>query len=287
MNYSQLWFSEYHTPNVYKSWKIKKCLYSGVSKYQTIDVFETHDYGRMLVLDGYVMTTERDEFVYHEMITHVPAFTHPSPQRALVIGGGDGGTIRELAKHPSLSEIILCEIDEEVVRVSKEFLPDISCALSGKDKRVKVICDDGFAFVQQYQDYFDLIIIDSTDPIGPGKILFTEEFYGHIHRALTKNGIMANQAENIFYDLKIMSEIFQNLSLHFSHVKSYNAGIPSYPSGHWSFGLASKQVDPLHPAGIERFNQNFQTRYYSDNLHSGIFCLPRYQEEALNQSTGG
>ncbi len=282
---SQLWFSEYHTPHVYKSWKVKRALYSGTSKFQSIDVYETVEYGRMLVLDGYVMTTERDEYVYHEMIAHVPAFIHPCPQRALIIGGGDGGTVRELAKHPGIKEIILCEIDEEVVRVSKEYLPQISSALNSHDDRIRVVHEDGFKYVQQFADHFDVIIVDSTDPVGAGKILFTEEFYGYVYRALTRNGIMTNQAENAFYDLKIMQDIVQRLSVHFPYVKLYNAGIPSYPSGYWSFGLGSKTLNPLQQNGVERFRKSFPTRYYSGDMHPALFCLPRYQQEALDEAT--
>lgn len=173
----ELWFSEPHTPNVKLSIKVDKQLYSGQSEFQRIDVFESPEFGRFLVLDGYVMLTEKDEFIYHEMIVHVPMAVHPNVKRVLVIGAGDGGAVRELVKYPEIEHIDLVEIDEQVIQVCKGFLPGIACKL--QDERVHIYYEDGLKFVRSKEDDYDLIIVDSTDPFGPGEGLFTKEFYGN------------------------------------------------------------------------------------------------------------
>lgn len=279
---SELWYTEEHSDFIRFSIKIKEQLYSGKSEFQDVEVFETEALGRLLTLDGLVMTTEYDEFVYHEMISHVPAFTHKNPKRALVIGGGDGGTIRELAKHESLEEIILCEIDKDVVEVSRKYLPTISAAIQNPSDRIKVVYEDGFKFIKQYKDYFDIIIVDSTDPIGPGKILFSPEFYKLIFEALTDDGIMSNQSENPWYERDILNEIAENMKAVFPLVKYYNVAIPTYPSGYWTLGFASKGLDPEKPCGLDRFDdQIFQMKYYTPQMHTASFALPAFQKKII------
>ena len=194
----ELWFSEPHTPNVKLSIRVDKQLYSGQSEFQRIDVFESPEFGRFLVLDGYVMLTEKDEFIYHEMIVHVPMAVHPNVRRVLVIGAGDGGAIRELTRYPEIEHIDLVEIDEQVVQVCREYLPSTAGRLG--DERVHIHYEDGLKYVRFLENEYDLIIVDSTDPFGPGEGLFTKEFYGNCYKALKEDGIMVNQHESPFYE---------------------------------------------------------------------------------------
>ncbi len=192
-----LWFSEYHTKNVKLSIKVNRQLHSEQSDFQRIDVFESEEFGRFLTLDGYMMLTEKDEFIYHEMIVHVPMAVNPDIKRVLVIGAGDGGVLRELTRYESVEQIDIAEIDERVVEVCKEYLPATACGFN--DKRVNVFYQDGLKFVRRCENKYDLIIVDSTDPFGPGEGLFTKEFYGNCCNALTEAGIMVNQCESPFY----------------------------------------------------------------------------------------
>ena len=193
----EFWFSEIHTPNVKLSIRVDRQLYSGKSEFQRIDVFESPEFGRFLTLDGYMMLTEKDEFIYHEMITHVPMAVHPKVRDVLVIGAGDGGVIRELTRYPEIGHIDMVEIDQLVVEVCKKYLPQTACRLD--DPRVAIHYEDGLKFIRSCQDCYDLIIVDSTDPFGPGEGLFTREFYGSCFKALREDGIMVNQHESPFY----------------------------------------------------------------------------------------
>lgn len=193
----ELWFTERHTPNVNFSIKVDRQIYSGRSEFQRIDVFESDEFGRFLTLDGYMMLTEKDEFIYHEMMTHVPMAVHPNVRDVLVIGAGDGGVIRELARYDSIQSIDLVEIDELVVEVCKRYLPKTACRLD--DPRVHAHYEDGVRFIRSCENRYDLIIVDSTDPFGPGEGLFTKEFYGSCYKALREDGIMVNQHESPFY----------------------------------------------------------------------------------------
>jgi spermidine synthase len=193
----ELWFSEKHTPTVKLSIQVDRQLYSGQSEFQRIDVFDSKEFGRFLTLDGFIMLTEKDEYIYHEMIVHVPMAVHPMAKRILVIGAGDGGVLRELTKYQQIEQIDLVEIDELVVEVSKKYLPQTSCGFS--DERVRFFYQDGLKFVRRHENEYDLIIVDSTDPFGPGEGLFTKEFYGNCFKALKEDGMMVNQHESAFY----------------------------------------------------------------------------------------
>lgn len=278
----ELWFSEPHTPNVKLSIKVDKQLYSGQSEFQRIDVFESPEFGRFLVLDGYVMLTEKDEFIYHEMIVHVPMAVHPNVKRVLVIGAGDGGAVRELVKYPEIEHIDLVEIDEQVIQVCKGFLPGIACKL--EDERVHIHYEDGLKFVRSKEDDYDLIIVDSTDPFGPGEGLFTKEFYGNCYKALHEDGIMVNQHESPFYeaDATACMRAHKRIVESFPISRVYQAHIPTYPSGHWLFGFASKKRHPVKDVNWVRWNAlGLKTRYYNTQLHAGAFALPNYVEEML------
>lgn len=281
----ELWFTEKHTPNVNLNIKVEKQLVSKKSRYQQIDVFETKEFGRILTLDGFVMITEKDEFIYHEMITHVPMAVNPDVKKVLVIGAGDGGTIRELTRYSTIEHIDMVEIDEEVVEVCKEFLPQTACKL--EDDRVTIYYEDGLRYVRTKSDEYDLIIVDSTDPFGPGEGLFTREFYGNCFKALTENGILINQHESPYYDsdAKSMQRAHRNISAVFPKSTVYQLHIPTYPSGHWLFGFATKHFDPIKDIQEERWNSlGLTTKYYNTLLHRGAFYLPNYVKELLDNA---
>lgn len=278
----EFWFSENHTPNVQISIRVDKQLYSGKSEFQRIDVFESPEFGRFLTLDGYMMLTEKDEFIYHEMITHVPMAVHPNVKKVLVIGAGDGGVIRELVRYPEIESIDMVEIDPLVVEVCRKYLPQTSCRLD--DPRLKIYYEDGLRFVRFKENEYDLVIVDSTDPFGPGEGLFTKEFYGNCYNALKEDGILINQHESPFYpeDAAACQRAHKNIVGTFPIAKVYQAHIPTYPSGHWLFGFASKKYHPLKNLDEIRWNMRSLTcRYYTTTLHKGAFYIPAYVEDLL------
>ena len=280
----ELWFSEPHTPDVKMSIRINKQLHSEQSEYQRIDVFESPEFGRFLTLDGLMMLTEKDEFIYHEMITHVAMASRPEIKNVLVIGAGDGGTVRELTRYNTIENIDMVEIDRRVVEVSREFLPVTACKLD--DPRVHIFYDDGLRFVRRKEGVYDLIIVDSTDPFGPGEGLFTSEFYGNCYSALTEKGILVNQHESPYYadDAKAMQRAHKRIREFFSICRVYQVHIPTYPSGHWLFGFASKAVDPLAADGEKWNSLGISTRYYNTDLHKGCFAIPNYVKELLENA---
>ena len=280
----ELWFSEPHTPNVKLSIRVDRQLYSGQSEFQRNDVCESPEFGRFLVLDGYIMLTEKDEFIYHEMITHVPMAVHPHVEKALVIGAGDGGVVRELTKYPEIKQIDMVEIDEQVVQISRAYLPRTACRLD--DQRVSIHYEDGLKFVRSKENEYDLIIVDSTDPFGPGEGLFTKEFYGNCYKALREEGIMVNQHESPFYeeDATACMRAHKRIVESFPISRVYQAHIPTYPSGHWLFGFASKRYHPVRDLDGERWlARELDTKYYTPRLHEGAFCLPAYVERLLRR----
>ncbi len=280
----ELWFSEAHTPNVKLSIRVDRQLCSKQSEFQRIEVFESPEFGRFLTLDGYMMLTQKDEFIYHEMMTHVPMAVHPDIRRVLVIGGGDGGVVRELAKYRSIEHIDLVEIDSCVVEVCKEFFPEVACNMN--DPRLSIHFADGLRFVRSKEGEYDLIVVDSTDPFGPGEGLFTKEFYGNCYRALREDGIMVNQHESPFYkeDAVAAQRAHKRIVESFPISRLYQAHIPTYPSGHWLFGFASKRYHPWKnlQSGAWRALQ-LETHYYTTALHMGAFALPAYVERMMQQ----
>lgn len=278
----ELWFSEKQTKNVKLSIRVERQLYSGQSEFQRIDVFESPEFGRFLTLDGYMMLTEKDEFIYHEMMVHIPMAVHPKVEKVLIIGAGDGGVIRELAAYPEIRHMDLVEIDEMVVQVCKEYLPKTACCL--EDERVHIHYEDGLKYIRRCKNEYDLIIVDSTDPFGPGEGLFTREFYGNCYKALKEDGIMVNQHESPFYeeDARACQKAHRNITESFPISKVYQAHIPTYPSGHWLFGFASKKYHPLRDLREQEWKaRGLKTRYYTTTLHKGAFYIPAYVEELL------
>lgn len=280
-----LWYTEDHSPNVRFSMRIDEHLYTGKSEFQKIDVLQTTEFGKVLTLDGYVMVTEKDEFIYHDMITHVPMATNPNIKKVLVIGAGDGGTIRELTRYETIEQIDMVEIDQLVVEVCKKYIPQTAAKLD--DPRVHLHYEDGLKYVRSKENEYDLIIVDSTDPFGPGEGLFTKEFYGNCYKALTEDGILVNQHESPFYteDALGMQRAHRRILGFFPICSVYQVHIPTYPSGHWLFGFASKKYDPVSDLKAEAWNElGIQTKYYNTDIHVGAFALPNYVKELLKDA---
>lgn len=273
----EFWYTEKQTENFGITAKVTNTVHVEKTEFQDLAVIDTIEFGRMLVLDGMVMTTVRDEFVYHEMITHVPLNTHPQPKNVLVIGGGDGGAIREIVKHPLVEKATLVEIDRRVVEVSRQYLPEISCALD--DPKVTVIYDDGIKHVRENPDTYDVILVDSTEPVGPAVELFSGGFYSSIFAALKEDGLFVAQTESPFFNPGLITSCYRDISKVFPLAKLYLASIPTYPSGLWSFTMGSKKYDPetIDIAEIPAY----VTKYYTPRVHQGAFKLPKFAENLI------
>lgn len=280
----EFWYTDQHTKDVRFSMKVKRQIASHQSEYERIDILDTVEYGRVLVLDGDLFITEKDEFIYHEMLAHVPMAVHPRVKDVLVIGAGDGGTIRELIKYQNIRRIDLVEFDKDIVTLAMAHLPFTANAL--RDPRVHIFFEEGLRYVRGKVDEYDLIIVDSADPYGPAEGLFTREFYGNCWKALHDDGILINQHESPFYSEHSLSvqKAHRHIATVFPISMIYQAHIPSYPSGHWLFGFASKKYHPLHDLHARTWNKlKIPTRYYNSDLHRGSFALPNYVRELLGQ----
>lgn len=278
----ELWFTEEHTKDVRFSIRVNEQLTSVQSDFQKIDVFQTPEFGKVLVIDGYIMLTEKDEFIYHEMITHVPMSVNPNIKNILVIGAGDGGTVRELTRYDSVEKIDMVEIDKMVVDVCREYIPQTASKLY--DEKVNLFFEDGLKFVRTKVNEYDLIIVDSTDPVGPGMELFTIEFYENCFKALKEDGILVNQHESPYYarEAKAMEIAHKKIKTVFPVARVYQAHIPTYGSGHWLFGFASKKYDPIEDLNEKQWNSlGLVTKYYNTELHKGAFAIPNYVKEML------
>lgn len=273
----ELWYTEKQTERFGITAKIKRTLHTEQTDFQRLDVIETEEFGNMLVLDGMVMTTERDEFVYHEMVAHVPLFTHPNPKHVLVVGGGDGGVIREVLKHPSVEKAVLVEIDGKVIEYSKKYLPSIAGDLD--DPRVDVQVDDGFMHIAKSESEYDVIMVDSTEPVGPAAKLFERGFYEGISKALKEDGIFVAQTDNPWFKADLISQVNRDVKEIFPVTRLYTANIPTYPSGLWTFTIGSKKHDPLK-VEEDRFHE-IDTKYYTKELHTAAFALPKFVRELV------
>jgi spermidine synthase len=276
-NIMELWFTEKQTKSFGITAKINKTLHTEQTEFQKLDMVETEEFGNMLILDGMVMTTQKDEFVYHEMVAHIPLFTHPNPENVLVVGGGDGGVIREVLKHPSVKKATLVEIDGKVIEYSKIYLPEIAGEL--ENPRVDVKVDDGFMHIAQSENVYDVIMVDSTEPVGPAVNLFTKGFYAGISKALKEDGIFVAQTDNPWFTPELITNVQSDVKEIFPIVKLYIANIPTYPSGMWTFTLGSKKHDPLEVAE-ERFHE-IETKYYTKELHKAAFVLPKFVQDLI------
>nr|WP_053982721.1 polyamine aminopropyltransferase [Niameybacter massiliensis] len=282
-----LWYTENHQEDTRFSIKVKEHLHSEKSPFQQIDFFESDTFGRFFTLDGLMMVTQKDEFIYHDMITHIPMAVNPSIKRVLIIGGGDGGTAREILRYNHIEKVDMVEIDERVVRLCQQYLPQTACQLD-QDPRLTLYFEDGLKFVQEANDeIYDLILVDSTDPIGPGEGLFTYDFYNNCKRVLSDAGILINQHESPYYESYAheMKRAHSKIKATFPIAKVYQFHMPTYPSGHWLFGFASKKYDPLADLQKETWmNFGLRTRYYNTDLHMGAFMLPTYVKESLENA---
>ena len=272
-----MWLKESQISDPVLHYKFTETLLNKKTPFQDLTIVKSQTLGNMLLLDGIVQTTEKDEYVYHEMITHIPLFTHPNPKKVLVVGGGDGGTIREVLKHPYVEKAVLCEIDEEVIKASKEFLPTISCALD--NPKCEIFIGDGIKYVHEHKNDFDIIIIDSTDPFVDAEGLFVGSFYNEIYEALTDEGIFVAQTETPFYLPEIVKQVYNDATAIFPITKLFMAAIPTYPSGYWSFTIGSKKLDPAIPDLSNTID--IQTKYYTKALHKASFTLPKFVEDLI------
>ena len=270
-----IWFTEKQTEYFGITMKINKTLHTEQTKFQKLNIVETEEWGNMLLLDDMVMTSERDEFVYHEMVAHVPLFTHPHPEYVLVVGGGDGGVIREVLKHPSIKKATLVDIDGKVIEYSKQFLPSIAGQL--EDERVDVQVGDGFMHIAQSENQYDVIMVDSTEPVGPAVNLFTKGFYTGISKALKEDGLFVAQSDNPWFKADLIAKVQSDVKEVFPITRLYTANIPTYPSGLWCFTMGSKKYNPL-TVNEERFH-DIETKYYTKDLHKAAFVLPKFVED--------
>ncbi|MEW6034015.1 MAG: polyamine aminopropyltransferase [Chloroflexota bacterium] len=257
------------------SYSMQDMLYTHRSPFAEISVAEHSYFGRMLVLNGVVQLTERDEYLYHEMLAHVPLHAHPSPQDVLIIGGGDGGTLREVLKHGTVKKAVMAEIDEEVIETSKRFLPTLSTGFS--DPRTHVVIADGAEFVARARNTYDIILVDCTDPVGPAVSLFSEHFFAEVHAALRENGIFAAQTESLHFHLDFVREVQHKLRHHFNFVDLYTVPLATYAGNWWTFSIACKAFSPRQPAMACQVS----TRYYAEDVHHNAFLVPSLAKRLL------
>jgi spermidine synthase len=272
---NELWFTEEQSPNMKLSLRVSDVLLNITSPYQDILLVQTGEYGRMMVLDGAIQITERDEFCYSEMMAHVALCSHPDPKRVLIVGGGDGGVLREVLRHKGVRKATLIDIDEEVINASKKFLPTINVAL--EDPRADVRPMDAIEYIESCSDEFDVAIVDSTDPVEFAAGLFRSPFYSNIFNALKKDGMLVAQTESPFTDTSVVKGAFREMSTVFPIVKMYWGAMPTYPSGMWTYTVGSKTADPADtrrpaPEG---------TRYYTEDIHTAAFVLPPFVRDLL------
>ncbi len=255
---------------------ISNILYHGKSEYQEIMVVESPHFGKILILDGVAQCDERYEYIYHEYMAHVPLYAHPNPEKVLIIGGGDGGVLREVLKHPEVKSAVLVDIDKDVIEVSKRFLPTMSSAFD--DPRALVINEDGYKYIQDCQEEFDVIIVDSTDPVGFAHVLTTEEFLRYVYRALKEDGIYVGQTESIHYHIEIVRRIQKSLKKIFPIVDLYTAVIPGYAGYWWTMSIASKKYPVREPSRPV----NVQTKLYSEDMHKYAFLPQSFYERIIS-----
>ncbi|XP_013115910.1 spermidine synthase [Stomoxys calcitrans] len=280
------WFSEIQNelwPGQCFSLKVKNILHQEKSKYQNIQIFETETYGTCLALDGIIQCTLRDEFSYQEMISFLPLCSHPNPEKVLIVGGGDGGVAREVVKHPNVKEVHQVEIDERVVELSKTFLPEMASGF--KSPKMKLIIGDGFDFMKTHKNEFDVIITDSSDPVGPAVSLFNESYFDLMKTSLRDGGIICSQGGSFWLDCTHVKKIVAGCQKHFPNVSFAVTSIPSYPCGHIGFviGSLNRNTDLRKPAKIfsSETIDEIGLKYYSSEIHTAAFALPRWVQKQL------
>lgn len=271
-----LWATEPLGNTLKIQYRVLETLFSGRSEYQKVDVVRTAGHGVMMFLDSLAMLSERDEFVYHDMICHPAMFIHPDPKRVLIIGGGDGGTAREVLRHKNVERAVMVEIDGMVVDVSRKFIPQTSKALD--DPRLELRIEDGVKYMAETEEKFDIIMVDSTDPIGPAQPLFGVDFYKNVYRVLADDGLVVSQGESSFYMVEEQCSILKSMKACFPRVHLYNYSNLCYPGGIWSFAYASKGLHPLNDIKSERIAASgLEFSYYNEQVHRAAFALPNFQ----------
>ncbi|MEW5933056.1 MAG: polyamine aminopropyltransferase [Bacillota bacterium] len=271
-------FEEEQAPGLWLTYGVRSVLRQEKTAYQELAVVETETFGRTLILDGAVQTTERDEFFYHEMITHVPMFSHPRPRRVLVVGGGDGGVVREVLKHPTVERVDLVEIDARVLEATRELMPRLAAALA--DPRVNLVVQDGVEFVAACEEAYDVAVVDSTDPVGPAAGLYRPEFYASLARVLYPGGLFTCQVESPVFCPDVLVRARGTVGEYFPVARIYWGPVPTYPAGWWGFVVGSHGPDPSRPPDGDR-TEGITTRYYTRETHRAAFALPRYLQEML------
>ncbi|MBI4313304.1 MAG: polyamine aminopropyltransferase [Candidatus Omnitrophica bacterium] len=271
------WFTETLHRHVRQALAYTRVIAQEKTPFQKMSILETEAYGRALTLDGIVQTTEGDEYIYHEMMTHIPMFAHPNPRKILVIGGGDGGIAREALRHPEVEKVVMVEIDPSVVKFCRRYIPKI-CGKAFQHPKLELVIDDGARYVRETDERFDVAIIDSTDPIGPATVLFETEFYRNVAQVLRGPGIMVRQTGSSFLQPSEMPEAASRLKKVFRVVAPYVAAVPTYVGGFFGFLFASHQIQPLRatPAHLEaRYRRaRLVCRYYTPAIHRASFSLP-------------
>ena len=275
-----VWYSELHDGQSGLTVKVNRIVESTQSEFQRIDVLETKDFGKMLVLYGSLMVCDNDNNAYNEMIAHVPLFTHPSPKQVLIIGGGDCGALTEVMKHPEVDSCLMCELDRMVVETSRKHFPKLCVGVD--DPRARLVFQDGKKLIEETDDMFDVIILDLSDPVGPAADLFQKEFHEKVYERLSDDGILVAQSESPFYNKKTVRSIYANLKQVFPIVRMYTCFMPIYPSGMWSFAFCSKKYDPLADFDEQRWlDLALSTQYYNAETHRGAFALPKFARDLL------
>jgi len=278
-----LWVEEITQGIVSIRFKVKNHLFTGKSEFQKVDIVDTYGFGKILLNDGLMMLSERDEFSYHDMIAHPALFVHPNPKRVLVIGGGDGGTAREVLRHANVEKCVMVEIDKMVVDACIEHIPQTSQVLRGHE-RLELRIDDGVKYVKESPDKsFDVILIDSTDPIGPATPLFGKDFYSHVHRILADDGIVVAQGESPFHNQDVQQSMLGVMRNFFPKTYIYNFSNLTYPGGLWSFSMASKSLCPVGDFNPKRvLESDLKFEYYSPAGHKAAFAIPEFQKRSLS-----
>lgn len=279
-NLWNVWYSELHDGLSGLTIKVDRIIESVQSEFQRIDVLETKDFGRLLVLYGSLMVGDNDNNAYNEMITHIPLFTHPNPKKVLIIGGGDCGALTEVLKHPEVENCTMCEIDKMVVETSKKYFPNLTKGCD--DPRAIILFEDGKKFIENTDEKYDIIVLDLSDPVGPAADLFQKEFHQSVYDRLNDDGILIAQTESPFYNKQTVKSLFKNLCDIFPLTRMYTCFMPIYPSTYWSFGFCSKKYDPIEDFDKNRYERlSLSTRYYNNEVHIASFALPQFVKELL------
>jgi len=275
-----VWYKELHDDQSGLTVRVDRIVESTRSEFQRIDVLDTKDFGKMLVLYGSLMVCDNDNNAYNEMLAHVPLFAHAAPRKVLIIGGGDCGTLTEVVRHPEVEKVVMCEIDAKVVEVTQRHFAYLTTGV--EDPRAELVFEDGKKYIEEGTEKFDVILLDLSDPVGPAADLFQKEFHRRVFDRLNDDGILVAQTESPFYNQSTVRALYENFRDIFPIVRMYTCFMPIYPSGYWSFGFCSKKYDSLCDFDQQRYDRlHLKTRYYNDETHRASFALPEFVKDLL------